>query len=62
MHRVCLHRDPVEAMRRGATDYLPKPSRGAGAQVLRKITKTRKLEGRVADLESRLRADSPDAD
>lgn len=53
----------VEAMRRGATDYLPKPFTPEQVrQVLRKIVKTRKLENRVADLESRLSTNSPTAD
>lgn len=52
----------VEAMRRGAADYLPKPFTPEQVrQTLRKITKTRQLEGRVANLESRLSADSPPA-
>jgi len=53
----------VEAMRLGATDYLPKPFTPEQVrQVLRKISKTRKLAERVADLESRLSTDSPTAD
>lgn len=53
----------VEAMRLGATDYLPKPFTPEQVrQVLRKIVKTRKLADRVADLESRLSTDSPTAD
>lgn len=53
----------VEAMRRGAVDYVPKPFTPEQIrQVLRKIIKTRKLQGRVAELESRLSADSPAAD
>jgi NtrC-family two-component system response regulator AlgB len=53
----------VEAMRRGATDYLPKPFTPEQIrQVLRKIINTRKLADRVADLESRLSADSPTVD
>jgi NtrC-family two-component system response regulator AlgB len=53
----------VEAMRLGATDYLPKPFTPEQVrQVLRKINKTRKLAERVADLESRLSTDSPTAD
>lgn len=52
----------VEAMRRGATDYLPKPFTPEQIrQVLRKVGKTRHLEGRVANLESRLTSDSPPA-
>ena len=41
----------VEAMRRGAFDYLPKPC--TPDQVLAKIEKVRMLEQRVAELESR---------
>ncbi|HKI69646.1 MAG TPA: sigma-54 dependent transcriptional regulator [Verrucomicrobiae bacterium] len=53
----------VEAMRLGAADYLPKPYTPEQVrQLLRKIATKRSLEGRVADLESRLRADAPDAD
>ena len=53
----------VEAMRRGAFDYLPKPCTPEQLrQVLGRIQKTRKLERRVAELESRLSADSPEID
>lgn len=50
----------VEAMRRGAVDYIPKPFtpeqiRGA----FERITKARRLENRVAELESRLSGDLP---
>lgn len=52
----------VEAMRRGATDYLPKPFTPEQVrQTLRKINKTRSLEGRVASLEARLSSDAPPA-
>jgi len=52
----------VEAMRGGATDYLSKPFTPEQVrQTLRKITKTRSLEGRVASLESRLSSDAPPA-
>jgi len=52
----------VEAMQSGAADYLPKPFTPEQVrQTLRKISKTRQLEGRVANLESRLSADSPPA-
>ena len=45
----------VEAMRRGAADYLPKPFTPEQIrQGLRKLVKTRQLEGRVANLEARL--------
>ncbi len=50
----------VEAMRRGAAEYLSKPFTPEQIrQVLRKLGKTRQLEGRVASLESRLTSDSP---
>ena len=53
----------VEAMRCGAFDYLPKPCTPEQLrQVLSRIQKTRKLERRVAELESRLDADSPEVD
>ncbi len=53
----------VEAMRCGALDYLPKPCTPEQLrQVLDRIQKTRKLERRVAELESRLNADSPEVD
>jgi two-component system, NtrC family, response regulator AlgB len=53
----------VEAMRRGAFDYLPKPATPEQLrQVLIRIQKTRKLERRVAELESRLAVDSPEID
>ncbi|MDB6065500.1 MAG: sigma-54-dependent Fis family transcriptional regulator [Pedosphaera sp.] len=53
----------VEAMRAGAVDYIPKPFTPEQIrQVLAKIMKRRKLEGRLADLEFRLRTDSPTTD
>jgi NtrC-family two-component system response regulator AlgB len=53
----------VEAMRRGAFDYLPKPCTPEQLrQVLGRIQKTRKLERRVVELESRLSVDSPQID
>src|SRR5688572_5025826 len=53
----------VEAMRRGATDILPKPFTPEQVrQLLRKIGKTRKLEDRVVQLEDRLSTDTPNAD
>ncbi len=53
----------VEAMRRGATDYIPKPFTPEQIrQVLAKIGKARKLEGRVAELESRLSTTTPAVD
>jgi NtrC-family two-component system response regulator AlgB len=52
----------VAAMQRGASDYLPKPFTPEQVrQTLRKINKTRQLEGRVANLEARLSSDSPPA-
>src|SRR4249919_3518307 len=53
----------VEAMRRGAFDYLPKPcTPDQVRQVLARIEKTRRLERRVVELESRLEADGPESD
>ena len=53
----------VEAMRRGAFDYVPKPfTPEMIRQVLRKISKTRKLEEKVAELESQISRESPAAD
>jgi NtrC-family two-component system response regulator AlgB len=53
----------VEAMRAGAVDYIPKPFTPEQIrQVLGRIVQRRKLEGRVAELESRLSNDSPTAD
>lgn len=53
----------VEAMRRGAFDYLPKPcTPDQVRQVLAKVEKTKRLERRVAELESRLGAEGPDID
>ncbi|MBI5383155.1 MAG: sigma-54-dependent Fis family transcriptional regulator [Verrucomicrobia bacterium] len=53
----------VEAMRRGATDYVPKPFTPEQIRkVLTRITRARKLEHRLADLESRLSTDSPPPD
>ncbi len=50
----------VETMRRGAADYLPKPFTPEQIrQVLRKLVKTRQLEGRVANLEARLSSVAP---
>ena len=50
----------VEAMRRGAVDYIPKPFTPEQIrQVLGKIIKARKLLSRVAELESRLSGDAP---
>jgi NtrC-family two-component system response regulator AlgB len=53
----------VEAMRRGAFDYLPKPCTPEQVrQVLARIEKTRKLERRVAELESQLATEGPEID
>jgi NtrC-family two-component system response regulator AlgB len=50
----------VEAMRRGAADYIPKPFTPQQIRhVLGKIAEARKLRRRVAELESRLSADAP---
>lgn len=51
----------VEAIRRGAWDYLPKPFTPAQIrQTLERILKQRTLMARAADLESRLGAEMPD--
>jgi NtrC-family two-component system response regulator AlgB len=53
----------VEAMRRGAVDYVPKPFTPEQIRrVLTRILKARKLEDRVAELESRLSSDAPAID
>jgi two-component system, NtrC family, response regulator AlgB len=53
----------VEAMRRGAFDYLPKPcTPDQIRQVLAHIERTRKLERRVSELESRLVGFGPETD
>ena len=53
----------VEAMRGGATDYLPKPfTPDQIRQVIGRIARTRKLRGRVAELESRISSVVPEAD
>ena len=50
----------VEAMRRGAVDYISKPFTPEQIrQTLRKISKARSLEGRVANLEARISGDAP---
>jgi two-component system, NtrC family, response regulator AlgB len=49
----------VEAMRRGAYDFLAKPcTPDQVRQVLNRIARTRQLENRVVELESRLRAET----
>jgi NtrC-family two-component system response regulator AlgB len=53
----------VEAMRRGAFDYLPKPCTPEQLrQVLARVERTRKLENRVAELESRATSDALEYD
>ena len=53
----------VEAMRRGAADYIPKPfTPDQIRQVLGKISKLRKLQGRVNELEARVSSAIPEAD
>ncbi len=53
----------VEAMRRGAFDYLPKPCTPDQVRhVLARIEQTKKLERRVAELESRLGGDGSEGD
>jgi NtrC-family two-component system response regulator AlgB len=53
----------VDAMRRGAWDYLPKPFTPAQIRhLLDKVVAQRSLSARVADLEGRLRLEAPDVD
>src|SRR5208283_128239 len=53
----------VEAMRRGAFDFIPKPFTPEQIrQVLQKIARTRTLEQRVRQLESQLADESPEID
>src|ERR1700730_18038097 len=53
----------VEAMRRGAFDYLPKPcTPDQVRQVLARIERTKRLEDRVVELESQLSAEPPEVD
>jgi NtrC-family two-component system response regulator AlgB len=53
----------VEAMRRGAFDFLAKPCTPEQVrQVLEKIERTRRLQNRVLELETRLRTEAPDVD
>ena len=53
----------VEAMRRGAFDYLSKPFTPAQVRaVLERVARVRGLSDRVADLEERVRAEVPEAD
>ena len=53
----------VEAMRRGAFDYLAKPfTPDQIRQVLAHVERTRRLENRVAELESRVATEGPEID
>jgi NtrC-family two-component system response regulator AlgB len=53
----------VDAMRRGAWDYLPKPFTPTQIRhLLEKAVAQRSLSARVADLEGRLRLEAPDVD
>jgi NtrC-family two-component system response regulator AlgB len=53
----------VEAIRRGAWDYLPKPfTPGQIQHIIAKIAEQRALWQRVADLESRVEEPAPEAD
>ncbi len=53
----------VEAMRRGAFDYLPKPFTPAQVRgVLERVACVRGLRDRVADLEDRVRREVPEVD
>jgi two-component system, NtrC family, response regulator AlgB len=53
----------VEAMRRGAFDYLPKPcTPDQVRQLLASIERTKRLESRVVELEAQLSLESPEVD
>jgi NtrC-family two-component system response regulator AlgB len=53
----------LEAMRRGAFDYLPKPFTPSQVRAtLERVAKVRGLRDRVADLEERVRAEVPEVD
>jgi NtrC-family two-component system response regulator AlgB len=53
----------VEAMRRGALDYLPKPfTPDQLRSVLERLTHTRRLESQVEELEEQVRSIVPEAD
>jgi two-component system, NtrC family, response regulator AlgB len=53
----------VEAIRRGATDYLPKPFKPDQLRVtLDRVAAMRRLQSRVSNLEAQVRADTPEAD
>ena len=53
----------LDAIRRGAFDYLPKPfNPGQVRAVLERVAKVRGLVDRVADLEAQVKAEVPEAD
>src|SRR5215468_8343290 len=53
----------VEAIRRGAWDYLPKPfTPGQIRHLLEKVEVQRSLSARVVDLQERLQAEAPDTE
>src|SRR5690349_20073377 len=53
----------VDAMRRGAWDYLPKPFTPAQIRhLLEKVEVQRSLSARIADLQERLQAEAPDTE
>jgi NtrC-family two-component system response regulator AlgB len=53
----------VEAMRRGASDYLPKPFTPDDVRaVLERVARVRGLRDRVADLEERVRSEVPEVE
>jgi two-component system, NtrC family, response regulator AlgB len=53
----------VEAMRRGAFDYLPKPFTPDQLRlVLERVARARRLQSHVADLEAQVRSSVPEAD
>ncbi len=53
----------VEAMRRGASDFLPKPFTPAQVRaVIDRVARVRGLSDRVADLEDQVRQEVPEAD
>ena len=53
----------VEAMRRGAFDYLPKPFTPGQLRILmERVAKVQRLEDRVRDLEAQIREVAPEAD
>ncbi len=53
----------LDAMRRGAFDYLPKPFTPAQVRaVLERVSRVRGLRDRVADLEERVKREVPEAD